>query len=151
SDKGGADANLAAFLSDQHHVFDRQRIPWRAHGPVYRHEPARGHLRLMAAVLDDSVHNPPVYHVGAELARPAGFPCGFNRVGAELARPARSGSTREIWLGMSVSGCSAPSGHFSSTRVPLIFWLLSALRKLGTRRSISSKYDDRAGVFCWAL
>jgi hypothetical protein len=29
--------------------------------------------------------------------------------------------------------------YFSRTREPLIFWLLSALRKLGTRRSISSK------------
>ena len=34
--------------------------------------------------------------------------------------------------------------------MPLIFWLLSALRKLGTRRSISSKYEDSAGVFCCA-
>ena len=41
--------------------------------------------------------------------------------------------------------------YFSRTRVPRIFWLLSALRKFGTRRSISSKYDDRAGVFCCAL
>jgi len=30
--------------------------------------------------------------------------------------------------------------------VPLIFWLLSVLRKLGMRRSISSKYDESAGV-----
>ena len=29
--------------------------------------------------------------------------------------------------------------YLSRTREPLIFWLLSALRKLGTRRSISSK------------
>ena len=41
--------------------------------------------------------------------------------------------------------------YLSRTRVPLIFWLLSALRKLGTRRSISSKYDESAGVFCCAL
>jgi hypothetical protein len=41
--------------------------------------------------------------------------------------------------------------HFSRTRVPLIFWLLSAVRKFGTRRSISSKYEDKAGVFCCAL
>src|SRR5689334_22076290 len=41
--------------------------------------------------------------------------------------------------------------YFRRTRVPLIFWLLSALRKFGTRRSISSKYDDSAGVFCCAL
>ena len=43
------------------------------------------------------------------------------------------------------------SVYFSRTRVPLIFWLLSALRKFGTSRSISSKYEDSAGVFCWAL
>ena len=29
--------------------------------------------------------------------------------------------------------------YLSRTRVPRIFWLLSALRKFGTRRSISSK------------
>src|SRR5689334_4714129 len=44
-----------------------------------------------------------------------------------------------------------PDGHLSSTRVPRIFWLLSALRKFGTSQSISSKYDDSAGVFCCAL
>ena len=43
------------------------------------------------------------------------------------------------------------AAYFSRMRVPLIFWLLRALRKFGTRRSISSKYEDRAGVFCWAL
>ncbi len=42
-------------------------------------------------------------------------------------------------------------GYFSSTREPRIFWLLNALRKLGTSRSINSKYDDNAGVFCCAL
>ena len=36
-------------------------------------------------------------------------------------------------------------------RVPLIFWLLSVLRKLGISRSISSKYDDSAGVVWFAL
>src|SRR5689334_648976 len=36
--------------------------------------------------------------------------------------------------------------YLRRTRVPRIFWLLSALRKFGTRRSISSKYDDSAGV-----
>src|SRR5437867_12833656 len=41
--------------------------------------------------------------------------------------------------------------YFSRTRVPRIFWLLSALRKLGTSRSMSSKYEDSAGVFCCAL
>ena len=35
--------------------------------------------------------------------------------------------------------------------VPLIFWLLSVLRKLGMSRSISSKYDDSAGVVWFAL
>jgi hypothetical protein len=46
---------------------------------------------------------------------------------------------------------SARMTYFNRTRVPLIFWLLSALRKFGTSRSISSKYDDSAGVFCCAL
>jgi hypothetical protein len=41
--------------------------------------------------------------------------------------------------------------YFKRTRVPLIFWLLSALRKSGTMRSINSKYDDSAGVFVCAL
>ena len=33
----------------------------------------------------------------------------------------------------------------------MIFWLLSVLRKLGISRSISSKYDESAGVFCCEL
>src|SRR5262249_2543514 len=41
--------------------------------------------------------------------------------------------------------------YFKSTRVPRIFWLLRALRKFGTRRSINSKYDDSAGVFVCEL
>ena len=55
--------------------------------------------------------------------------------------------------GASPAGLTAglTAAYFSRTRVPRIFWLLSALRKLGTSRSISSKYDDSAGVFCCAL
>src|ERR1017187_2564631 len=45
----------------------------------------------------------------------------------------------------------ASAAYFSRTRVPLIFWLLSVLRKSGTMRSINSKYDESAGVFCCAL
>src|SRR5207249_6134844 len=97
------------------------------------------------------VHTLSVYHVGAELGRPYRFTVGVYSCRGRACAARQIWLDHEIWLGMSVSGCSAPSGHFSSTRVPLIFWLLSALRKLGTRRSISSKYDDRAGVFCWAL
>ena len=41
--------------------------------------------------------------------------------------------------------------YLSRTRVPLIFWLLSSPRKSGTMRSISSKYDERAGVVCCEL
>ena len=41
--------------------------------------------------------------------------------------------------------------YWSRIRVPLIFWLLSVLRKVGMRRSISSKYDDNAGVVWLAL
>jgi hypothetical protein len=41
--------------------------------------------------------------------------------------------------------------YWSSTRVPLIVWVLSVLRKLGIKRSMSSKYDDRAGDVWLAL
>jgi len=43
------------------------------------------------------------------------------------------------------------ANYFSSTRVPRTFWLLSVLKKFGTRRSISSKYEDNAGVLCCTL
>ena len=43
-------------------------------------------------------------------------------------------------------GAVATAAYLSRTRVPLIFWLLSALRKFGTSRSISSKYEESAGV-----
>src|SRR4028118_290669 len=42
-------------------------------------------------------------------------------------------------------------GYFSRMREPRTFCVLRAFRKLGTSLSISSKYDDSAGVFCWAL
>jgi len=44
-----------------------------------------------------------------------------------------------------------PWTYFMRIREPLIFWLLRVLRKLGTRRSISSKYEERAGVACCGL
>lgn len=40
------------------------------------------------------------------------------------------------------------TGYCRRNLVPLTFWLLSVLRKLGISRSISSKYEERAGV-CW--
>ena len=40
------------------------------------------------------------------------------------------------------------SRYLRSMRVPRIVWVLSALRNVGRSRSISSKYDERAGVFC---
>jgi hypothetical protein len=49
------------------------------------------------------------------------------------------------------SDVARQAGYFRRTRVPLIFWVLRALRKFGTSRSMSSKYEDSAGVFCWAL
>jgi hypothetical protein len=36
--------------------------------------------------------------------------------------------------------------QFNNTRVPFTFWLLSVARKLGMSLSISSKYDESAGV-----
>lgn len=41
--------------------------------------------------------------------------------------------------------------YFNRTRVPRTFCRLSVFRKVGTSRSISSKYDESAGVFCEAL
>ena len=40
--------------------------------------------------------------------------------------------------------------YFSRTRVPRIRWVLSEPRKLGMSRSISSKYEESAGVCCEA-
>src|SRR6476620_1156741 len=44
-----------------------------------------------------------------------------------------------------------PMDYFMRIREPLIFWLLRVLRKLGTSRSMSSKYEDSAGVACCGL
>jgi len=43
---------------------------------------------------------------------------------------------------------AAGPAYLSRTRLPWIFCALNVLRKAGSRRSINSKYDDRAGV-CW--
>ena len=44
--------------------------------------------------------------------------------------------------------CQRPAAYFSRVLVPFIFCALNVLRKAGSSRSMSSKYDDRAGV-CW--
>ena len=48
-------------------------------------------------------------------------------------------------------GSGEERAYWRRTRVPLIFWLLSVLRKLGISRSINSKYDESAGVLWFAL
>ena len=56
-------------------------------------------------------------------------------------------------VGTTLAESAAKSGpdQRRSTRVPLIFWVLSALRKFGINLSMISKYDERAGIFCCAL
>ena len=85
---------------------------------------------LPAARLNDRVH------VGLFESLPKGSSLQPNRHSAQACR--ESGTTF----------LAGSRTYFSSTRVPLIFWVLSVLRNLGTMRSISSKYDDSAGVFC---
>src|SRR5262249_8596372 len=104
---------------------------------------ARRDLQLTAARLNDCVH---IRHLckGVSVAE-VGCKCkpesGLQAAPASLDVPRRP----------STDAGSVGPRYLSRTRVPRIFWLLSALRKFGTSRSISSKYDDNAGVFCCAL
>src|SRR5204863_6258654 len=56
-DEGGAGENFAAVLLDEQYVVDRELIARRAGRAVNRHELPGRHLALVAAVLDDGVHN----------------------------------------------------------------------------------------------
>src|SRR3989442_1896433 len=71
--------------------------------------------------------------------------CDHNMRNARDCRPV----AREFHRWMAADRRAPP--YLRRTRVPLIFWLLSALRKSGTMRSISSKYDARAGGFVCEL
>ena len=64
-----------------------------------------------------------------------------------LRKGCKDRATRPAVLGARVP-VSLPSRYLRSMRVPRIVWVLSALRNVGRSRSISSKYDERAGVFC---
>ena len=76
-----------------------------------------------------------------------------------MADPPRTdrGAVRPTSTALSRRGATRPcakagrSAYCRRTRVPLIFWLLSVLRKLGISLSISSKYDESAGVLWFAL
>lgn len=77
---------------------------------------------------------------------------GLSQRPRRLEDPEGFNSLRGLWtFGDFVAIRDESGDYFNSTRVPRIFWLLSVLRKLGMIWSISSKYDDRAGVFCWGL
>src|SRR4030095_2942983 len=108
----------------QQDLLEGELLALFADGPVDGHEAARRDFRLMSAVLDDRVH---IRHLcKRDTVQPKSLRC------KELTG----------------EGCPrAGRGYFSRTRVPLIFCELSAVRKFGTRRSISSKYEDSAGVF----
>src|SRR5262245_33070732 len=116
-DVGCAGEDLAAVCFDEQDLFDRQLLTRFADGSVDGDKAARGHLGLTAAVLDDRVH---VRHLCKSISLP------LNPSGAAI---------------------QAGGGYFRSTRVPLIRCELKALRNVGTIRSISSKYEESAGVF----
>lgn len=67
-------------------------------------------------------------------------------VGTPLAPAAADGRDRRCRAAR-----SGQTRYLMRTRVPLIFCVLNAPRKSGTMRSMSSKYDDSAGVSCEAL
>ena len=73
-----------------------------------------------------------------------------------LVYGAQAGLHKGLSLAQGQAAAKEPSltdcrAYWRRTRVPLIFWLLSVLRKLGISRSISSKYEDSAGVVWLAL
>jgi hypothetical protein len=68
-----------------------------------------------------------------------------------LRKPAETAENELGFCVFAFGGEELYTPYFSRTRVPLIFWLLSVLRKLGMIWSINSKYEDSAGVFCCGL
>jgi hypothetical protein len=76
----------------------------------------------------------------------------YDRMPRLSAGPPEGGHYDRIRLKADATYNPAEAGlytQFSRILVPLIFWLLSVARKFGISLSISSKYDESAGV--WRL
>jgi hypothetical protein len=61
---------------------------------------------------------------------------------------AEDGSEMMGRFGSVALGFSSVPRHLNNTRVPRIFCVLSVPRNVGRILSISSKYEESAGVFC---
>ncbi len=75
-----------------------------------------------------------------------------DRTAVEMMSPSgKQGAASAVGTVPAESATKSRYDQRRSTRVPLIFVLLSALRKFGINLSMISKYDESAGVFCCAL
>src|SRR5438067_830379 len=102
--------HLPVLFLDEQHLLERDLRARLRDRARHGGEAPGGHLDLMTASLDDCVHSR--------------HPCKGDSVAPNRL------ACKELRGELS---------YFKRTRVPLTFWLLSALRKLGTSRSISSK------------
>src|SRR5215510_6144335 len=133
-DERRAGEHLSGVLLDEQYLLERHFGAVLAQQAVDLDNRARRHPDLTTPRLNDGVH-------GRFLSRDGER----DRLG-----PAQTTSLTNGFPPRQ-SGTGSGADYLRRTRVPLIFWLLSVLRKLGMSRSISSKYDDSAGVVWLAL
>src|SRR5678815_3464911 len=139
-DKWRTGDDVSAISLDKQHLLKGELSALLAQCAVHFDDGPRRNLQLASARLDDRVHVIPLYqaqeglHKGLSLAH---WEVGDVEEGLErrVRRPP----------------LQYPINYSRRTRVPLILWLLSVLRKLGMRRSIYSKYEESAGVLWLAL
>src|SRR4030095_2096365 len=126
-DKGRSGDDVARALFDEQHLIEREGGAVLAGCAVDFNHGAGRHFDLPATGLDNRVHE-------QYLNR--------DRVSADGVRPACANTTgSQIWRGWrkTVRRVRKDPPYWRRMRVPLIFWLLRVLRKLGIRRSINSK------------
>ena len=110
---GRAGHDVACVLFHQKHLVERERRPCFPGSAINFHNGTGGDLQLPTAGLNDRVHE---RYLNVVVAH--GDPAGDRHKESSLPG----------------------SRHYCNRmRVPLIFWLLRVLRKLGISRSISSK------------
>ncbi len=120
----GAGGDVARFIADEKDLVERHFTTGVAGVvAVDGDDGARLDTELAARGLDDCKH------VSSEISRLK-----------ELQRIPHGAAGTEV--------PASTTGYFRRVLVPFIFCALNVLRKAGSSRSISSKYEERAGV-CW--
>ena len=133
----GAPAREGSVAGHEQNAIENDLVPDLLVQAVDGHERVLLDAHLPAAALDNREHVRPLPSPRAYLA---GESPPYQKRAIVLPAPP------------AVKSCRVPhrGGYLSMMRVPRTLWSASAPRNEGSRRSINSKYDDRAGVL-WEM